>query len=171
MTYHPKIITFFKNHHIYDEKMFKYFSDNSSMIIYKDEDLRPYIDCWIKMEGKRLAAFEVNTPYIDNECMALITIHELIHGVELYEHLGKKYQTNITIEALPMLYEKIYAKENPSIELTEYLNYLDSKIDKTSEASYVFGLSIRDKLLDSYNGDFKKMQSMVKKLSKKYKIN
>jgi len=171
MTYHPKIIDFFKNHHIYDEKMFKYFSDNGSMIIYSDEDWRPYIGCWSKIVNNCLVSFEVNTPYVDNECMALITIHELVHGVELYQCLGKRYHESITKEALPMLYEKLYLLENPSIELTAYLNYLDSKINSSSESSYVFGLSTRGKLLDSYNGDFKRMQRMVKKLSKKYKIN
>lgn len=47
----------------------------------------------------------------------LINIHEITHGIYAYKKLNKKYNPNVGIETLPMLYEKIYILENNSEEL------------------------------------------------------
>ena len=77
---------------------------------------------------------------------------------------------DLTIETLPLLYEKLYILENPSKELIAYSKYLDNLIETNSEKEYKFGLSIRDELLENYNYNMQDMQKLAKKLVRKHNI-
>jgi hypothetical protein len=98
----------------------------------------------------------------------LISIHEITHGIENYFKLGKKFKEDITLEALPILYEKLYIMENPSDELNEYGKYLDSKITERCQKEYEFALRIREELIENYHFDMHKTSKLVKKLARKY---
>ena len=168
MNYHPRIIEFFKRHNMYDPVMFKYLQKNTTMIDYNDIEQRAYIGCsYLLDKDDKLQSLSLYIPYMDSEETMLISIHEITHGIENYQKLGKKFQKDITIEALPLLYEKIYILENPSDKLIKYGNYLDELILEESAKEYKFALKIREELLKNYNYNMKKMTKLTKKLAKK----
>ena len=169
MKYHYKITNFFKKHNIYDEEMFNYFSQNSTMIDYDIEEYRGFVGCWPNINKQNiLIGFHVNTPYYKDDKTALITVHELIHAKLCYDKIGYFYKKSITDETLPFLYEKLYLLENYSPELEKYQEYLDSLIDENRVNAYLFALKNRDYLLSKYNYNFKEMQRLTKRLSKKF---
>ena len=171
MNYHPRIIEFFKRHNMYDPVMFKYLQKNTTMIDYNDIEQRAYIGCsYLLDKDDKLQSLSLYIPYMDSEETMLISIHEITHGIENYQKLGKKFQKDITIEALPLLYEKIYILENPSDKLIKYGNYLDELILEESAKEYKFALKIREELLKNYNYNMKKMTKLTKKLAKKNPI-
>ena len=168
MIFNPKVIDFFKRHNMYEEEMFKYFSDKSMMIDYRVLECRPFVGTFPIINKKNyIIDVQVNVPYVDGNETMLITIHELVHAIEYYQKIGKKYKKDITIETLPLLYEKIYILEENDEKLTSYGKYLDSIILEKKEIDYLFGLKNRDALLKEYNYDMHKMQKLVKKLAKK----
>lgn len=170
MKFNSYIIDFFKRHNLYDEETFDYLSKNATMIDYKDEDQRAMVGCFYILDEKKiLKKLKINIPYVYNDITALIDIHELVHGIENYPKLGKRFKKDITIEALPILYEKLFILENPSDQLIKYGEYLDGIIEKSSEKEYKFALKIREELLKNYNYDVTKMQKMSKKLVRKYR--
>ena len=98
----------------------------------------------------------------------LICIHELVHAILLFNKIGHRLILDIDHEALPMLYEKIYINDINTPEIINYGRYLDSLIEE-KDGQYVFGLKVRNVLLNSYNYDINSMEKTVKKLVKKYK--
>ena len=69
-----------------------------------------------------------------------------------------------------LFYEKLYIRENPSIDLLEYDKYIDTVIEKSRKKEHIIGLAIEKELMDIYNSndDIYKLQRQVKLLSKKY---
>lgn len=170
MVFNSNLIDFFKRHNLYDKEMFDYFSKNSSMIDYQDEEQRMFIGTFygINKKTRKLVSIHLNVPYVYNDITMLISIHEIVHAILLYKRLNKKTNLGIDYEALPMLYEKIYINETNTKEIIEYGKWLDSLITPESE-EYIFGLNVRDELFNNYNYDIDKMNKIVKKLVKKYK--
>ena len=169
MNYHPRIIEFFKKHNMYDPVMFEYLQENSMMIDYRDPDQQDFVGCFYKLnKNDILTNVYLNLPYVYDEKTMLISIHEITHGIENYLKIGKRFKEDITLEALPLLYEKLYIMENPSDELAEYASYLDAKITKSCQQEYQFGLKIREELIKNYHYDMRKMSKLVKKLARKY---
>lgn len=168
MKYNQVIIDFFKRHNLYEEEMFKYLSENSMMVDYLDEEQRAFIGCFYILNKRGiLDRIQLNIPYVYNDETALINIHEIVHGILYYQKLGKKFKKDITVEALPMLYEKLYILENPSEEFIKYGEYLDRIIEENPQKEYKFGLDVREELLKNYNYNIKKMSKKVKRLSRK----
>ena len=170
MEFHPKIIIFFKKHNMYDKYVFNYLKENTTSIDYAYEEQHPLIGCFYILDKRNiLKGLRLNLPYVMNEETTLINIHELTHGIENYYKIGKKFKKDITIETLPLLYEKLYILENPSEELIAYGKYLDNLIEETSEKEYKFALKVREELLKNYDYNMVKMQKRTKKLVRKYK--
>lgn len=168
MIFNNNLIKFFKRHNLYNEEMFCYFSENSNMIDYNDDEQRIFIGTfYILDKNNKLIKFYLNIPYVYDDKTMLISIHEIVHGILLYNKLNKKINLGIDYEALPMLYEKIYINEVNTPELIRYGKWLDSLIGEKNY-EYIFGLNVRDELLKNYNYDINKMNRLVKKLSKKY---
>lgn len=169
MNFNKNLINFFEKHNLYDEEMFKYFRENTTMIDYKDPDQRKFIGRYTFLDrNKKLKNIHIVLPYIYDEITMLISIHELIHGIELYKKLNKKVKTSDDCEILPMLYEKIYMEENKSEKLENYQEYLNSHIGKDDQ-KYLLGLAVRDELYKNYAYDMTKIQKKSKQLVKKYK--
>lgn len=169
MHFNSKLIDFFKKHNLYDEKMFKYFSENCTMIDYRDDEQRVYIGTFYFIDkNKKLLKIHLNVPYIYDDKTMLISIHEFIHAILLYKKIDHKINLGLDREALPMLYEKIYINDVNSHELISYGKYLDSLICNEDE-QYNIGLMIRDELLSIYNYNIYSMDKKAKKLVKKYK--
>ena len=100
----------------------------------------------------------------------LINIHEITHGIENYQKLGKRFKNNITIETLPLLYEKIYIQETNNDELTKYGRMLDKIILEEEKNEYLFGLRAREELIRNFNNeDIDKMSKKCKRLIRKYR--
>ena len=170
MKYNPAIIDFFKRHNMYDEEMFNYLQENTIMIDFKDPDQRGFIGCFYVQDKKgRLTKIVLNIPYVYDYKTALINIHEITHGIENYKKLGKKFKKDNTVEALPILYEKIYIMENDNEELTKYGEYLDTLCGRDNATEYQMALKVRDELLSNYSYDMNKMKRMTKRLVRKYK--
>ena len=171
MTYNNDLIDFFKRHNIYEAEMFKYLSEHSTMIDYDIEEYRPFVGCFPKLtKDNHLIDVYLNMPYVKNNTTMLISIHELVHGIECYQNIGKIYKKDITVETLPLLYEKIYIQENNDPELTKYGKYLDNIILTNNQEEYLFGLKNRDYLLRKYDYNISKMQKAVKKLAKRRRL-
>ena len=169
MIYNEKIIDFFKRHNMYDEKTFKYLQNNSTMIDYRNVEERAFIGCFYVLNKKEeLERLQINIPYVYDDITALINIHEIVHGIENYSKLGKKFKKDITIETLPILYEYIFITESQSSELKSYGKYLDKMIETSNELEYLFALKVRLELLNKYQYNMKKMQKLTKKLSREY---
>ena len=169
MVYNEKIIDFFKRHNMYDEKTFKYLQNNSTMIDYRNVEERAFIGCFYILNKKEeLERLQINIPYVYDDITALINIHEIVHGIENYSKLGKKFKKDITIETLPILYEYIFITESQSSELKSYGKYLDKMIETSNELEYLFALKVRLELLNKYKYNMKKMQKLTKKLSREY---
>lgn len=168
MKFNPKLIDFFKRHNLYDEKMFTYFENHSTMLDSDYLDEMMFRACAHQIDTKTgiLKGIHLNLPYVKDEKTMLDSIHELTHAIFAYPMIGKKFKKDIKIEALPLLYEKLYILENPSKELIAYANYLDSMIT-SNDPTYQFGLKIRDELLAEYNYNPKKTAKMVDKISRK----
>lgn len=131
MKYHSKVVNFFKEHNLYEEKMFDYLQNQSTMVDYQNPDERIIIGCYYILDKKgKLKELMLNLPYVYDEKTMLINIHEITHGIENYQKLGKRFKNNITIETLPLLYEKIYIQEVNNEELTKYGESLDKIIEE-----------------------------------------
>lgn len=170
MKFNQYIIDFFKRHNLYDEEVFNYLEKNAMMIDYRDEDQRTMIGCFYILDRNEiLKKIQVNVPYVYDDVTALITVHELVHGIENYPKIGKRFKKEMTIETLPILYEKLFMLENPSEELIKYGAYLDKIIESSEQRDYLFALKARDELIKEYNYDMKKMQKKAKRLSRKYR--
>jgi len=170
MVFNSNLIDFFKRHNLYEKEMFDYFSSNSTMIDYQDEEQRMFIGTFygVNKKNNKLVYIHLNIPYVYDDKTMLISIHEIVHAILFYKKINKKIKLDISYEALPMLYESIYINENNNNKLLEYRNWLDSLIT-TEEKEYMFALNVRDELYRNYNYDIDKMKKLVKKLVKKYK--
>ena len=169
MKFNQGVIEFFKKHNMYEEKMFNYLEDNTNMLDYKDPDERCFIGCFYILDKKgKLSRLILNIPYVYDDITALINIHEITHGIEHYPQIGKKFIKDTTIEALPIMYEKLYIMDNPSEELIKYGIYLDTLCNKDNAIEYQVALEMRDELLKNYNYNMKKMKKLTKKIVKKY---
>jgi hypothetical protein len=175
MRFNPKLIDFFKKHRLYNEEMFKYFEEHSTMIDGDYDDERMITGCAYLIDRNTgiLKGIHLNLPYIkpnaiDEELM-LDSIHELTHAIFTYPRIGKKFNRDITIETLPLLYEKLYIMENPSPISIAYGHRLDDTItDKYPE--YAFALKVRDELYHEYHKNPEEMAKMVHKKGKKYQF-
>ena len=170
MEYHSKIIDFFRRHNMYDPEVFEYLKTNSSGVDYRDPDARYLIGCfYVKdIKNERLLDLKLVLPYVTDDITALININEITHGIENYPKRGKKFKKDITIEALPLLYEKLYILENPSEALLAYARELDQRIEESSAREYKFALKIREELLKNYSGDMKKSEKEVKRAVRRF---
>ena len=171
MKYHSKVVDFFKKHNLYEEKMFDYLQNQSTMVDYQNPDERIFIGCYYSLDKKsKLKKITLYLPYVYDEKTMLINIHEITHGIENYQKLGKRFKNNITIETLPLLYEKIYIQEANNEELTQYGKMLDKIILEKEKNEYVFGLRAREELIRNFNNeDIDKMSKKCKRLIRKYR--
>ena len=97
--YYTEFITFFKKHNLYDKEMFEYIHHNSTKFDYRDEDQRVFIGCYYMCNKQNiLQKIKLCVPIIDSPITVLINIHEYLHAIELYNKIGKKYQSNDTKE-------------------------------------------------------------------------
>lgn len=171
MTFNPKLIDFFKEHNMYETEMFKYFQKQSTMVDYDDPSQRCFVGCFYILDktGARLTGIRLNLPYINSDETMLISIHELTHAVFSYPKIGKRFKKDITIETLPLLYEKIYINEHPSKSLETYLHKLDGMTHE-KYPEYAFGLKAREKLYQVYQNNPKKIAKIVEKMSQEYQF-
>ena len=172
MVFNSKITDFFKKHKLYDPEMFKYFEEHSTMIDsdYTEERMTTGCSYLINKYTGILEGIHLNMPYVKDEETMLDSIHELTHAIFTYPKIGKKFKRDITIETLPLLYEKLYIMENPSKRLETYGKRLDRLID-TVDPEYVFALKARDELYDEYHYNPQEMEKTVAKLGQKYRFN
>ena len=138
------------------------------MFDYRDDDNRNFFGCFWLVNNGYLNKISLVVPFFDNDITVLINIHEYIHGIMLYEKLGKKYKPGIDIEILPMLYEKLYVLENSNNELIQFEDSLNQKINDSNELKYKLGLMCSDKLLQMYYAgkNFKQLDRRDNILSK-----
>lgn len=170
---YTEFINFFKKHNLYNEEAFNYIRNNSKLIDYREEEKREYIGCYYVFDQKKsLNSIKLIVPYITDKITILINIHEYIHAIIFYQHLGKKIKIEEDIEVLPILFEQLYSNELQNPKLQKYLENLNNHIKKTSPIEYQIALAIKQELLTYYyqkNPTFQKLQNKSKKLSKKYK--
>lgn len=173
---YQKFINFFQKHNLYDKEIFDYLRLNSILFDYHDEDTRPFIGCYhILDKDLKLKKIQLCIPFIMDEKTILINIHEYTHGILLYKYLNKKIKINNDCETLPLLMERIYLEENPNQELKEYIEKLNTKIQKDTSIEaqkYKIALSIQEELLTYYNKthNFDKVKNKSKKLYRKQHV-
>lgn len=175
MRFNPKLIDFFKRHKLYDEEMFKYFEEHSTMIDSNYDEERMTTGCAYLIDKNTgiLKDIHLNLPYIKpnakEEELILDSIHELTHAIFTYPKIGKKFKRDITIETLPLLYEKLYIMENSSPRLIAYGYRLDDAITE-EYPEYVFALKARDELYPEYHKNPEEIAKIVHKMGQKYQI-
>ena len=162
-----KLIEFFKKHNLYEEEIFDYIRNNLTLVDYDDDTQNIFIGCYYMTDKKNiLKGFKLYVPRIYNDITMIVSIHEFVHAIISYKYLGKKYIVDITSEALPMLYEKIYINEHP---LIKYGNKLDEMINTNNNDSYSFGLNVRDTLIENYDYNIENSKKLIKNLKKNRK--
>ena len=167
-----RVLDFFKKHNLYDDDIFKFISNNTIYINYNTIKDRCFIGTyWSVDKNNKLSRIKVVIPSVIDDVTLLINIHEIVHAIELYGYIGKKYVEPIYVEVLPIFYEKLYIKENPSIGLEKYNEYVDERIIESEKLKYLIGLRLQDKLFENYNNqNLDKFYLVVKKLVKKYDL-
>lgn len=171
MTFNPKLIDFFKKHKLYEEEMFKYFEEHSTMIDSNYEEERMVTGCAYLTDKNTgiLKGLHLNLPYVKDEETMLDSIHELTHAIFTYPKIGKKFKKDITIETLPLLYEKLYIMENASPKAIVYGQRLDEIVTE-EYPEYDFALKAREKLYSEYHKNPEEMAKIVHKMGQKYQF-
>ena len=146
---YEEFISFLKRHDIYDEDIYNSYISDAFIFPYRDDNV-DLINCFYAIDKNDvLVDIKVSVPYIDDEKTILINIHEYVHYYIMYKKLGKKVIIGQNCEVLPLLYEKLYILENDNIFLRKYEEYLLDIIIKNDDKKYLYGLEIRDKILNS----------------------
>ncbi|MBQ8193152.1 MAG: hypothetical protein IJZ46_03675 [Bacilli bacterium] len=175
MNYNPyyKFIDFFKRHNLYNERVFRYIRENSTLFDYREEEYRSYISTVpVIGKDKRLKAVKLIVPHIGDDKTILINIHEYIHALLFYNKLGKYFEIGPEIEILPLFYERLYILENPTEELIKYKEFLDNIIIEENREEYIIALNSQEELHKYFtegNTNIESLEKKSKKLSKKYK--
>ena len=178
INYYQKFIDFFERHKLYDKETFDYLREHSILFDYRDTDYHPFMGCFYITKKNKLEKINLIVPYIDNDITASINIHEYTHGIVAYNYMNKPFAEDITIEILPLLYERIYLEENKD---NERLERHVTNINKIAEASnspeiakYKIALNMQDDLLDYYysgHTSIKELDKKARKLVKKQNCN
>ena len=170
MNYYHKFIDFFQRQNLYNKKMFDYFMNNSILFDYRDEDYHPFIGCFYLTKNKKINKISLVVPYIDSDVTTLINIHEYTHAIILYNHLGKIYEEDISSEALPMFYERLYFEENKDNEsLRKHINKLNTKIlegQNPKVLKYRLASDIQNELLNYYNKGHTSLHELNRKVKR-----
>jgi hypothetical protein len=99
MKINDEVVAFFKRHNLYNQDMFHYFEDHSTMLDsdYPDEMMLRSCTYQIDRRTNILKGIHLNLPYVKNEETMLDNIHELTHAIFAYKRIGKKFKKDITI--------------------------------------------------------------------------
>ena len=149
MNYYTKLIDFFKRNGINDDRMFKYISNNITIIDYTIEEQREIRGLYPKYnKEQKLIGFIL---YIDtrNDETILLNIRPYIKAICAYYALGTNYKPSYDIEAetLAIHFEKLYLKENPDKNLQRYLHNIYTNIRKEpSDSKYQIALQTQEKI-------------------------
>ncbi len=166
--YYQKFIEFLKRHNLYNEEILNYWKNNRIIFDYREEEKRDLIGCYYAFKNNILTKINLIVPIMNDDKTVLINIHEYIHLYLLYDKIGKKCKINEDKEVLPIFYERLYIHENPTKELQEYYEYLNSFIMKEKTKEYLIALEISDILLKKYlNKDINTLSRKSQKLTKK----
>ena len=170
---YTEFINFFKRHNLYNRETFDYLCKNSIHFDYLDKDKHPYIGYhYLTNEEGNLSKIILFVPYIDSKQTILINIHEYIHGIILYNKLGKRYKLGKDAEILSFLFEKIYLLEKQDKNLELFQKNLNKLISESSPIEYKIALEAQEEMLQyyyDYNPSFVKLEEKAKKLAKRYK--
>lgn len=173
---YENFINFFKQHNLYDEKMFEYIAVNSITFDYKYSDMVNNMGAYYWFKDKKiLRGIRLIVPIIDSEKTALINVHKYMYAIMHYNDLNKPCKINIYDEVIPMVFEKLYVLEHPSEELEKYLNNIDEEIRNSTneeDEKYRIALCLRDSLIEEYQNNRSSLASLNKKakaLAKKKK--
>ena len=171
MKLNPKLIDFFKKHKLYNPEMFNYFEEHSTMIDsnYSEERMATGCAYLIDKNTGILKDIHLNLPYVSSEETMLDSIHELTHAIFTYSKIGKKFKRDITIETLPLLYEKIYIMENSSPRMVAYGHRLDEIVTE-EYPEYAFALKAREELYSKYHQNPEEIAKIVHKMGQKYEF-
>lgn len=162
-----RIIKFFSNHNLYNKEMFDYFKKNTTYYDYKNEDYRVFNGTFYKLDSNNiLTGIHICVPIVEDDKTMLINIHEFVHAIEMYYNLGKKWIERDDTEVLPIFFEKIYIRENPSTELLKYEEYLNNCILSNKE-EYIIAYKIYQRLINDYNyEDFNTLKRKIRSIIK-----
>ncbi len=170
--YYRKFIEFLKKHGIYDKEIVDYFMANSTKFDYRIEEDRTFIGVYYVIKNNILDKIKVVVPYLNDDKTVLINIHEYVHLYKYYNKLGKLCHIGKDKEVLPIFYEKLFVKENPTKELIDYHNNLNESINNSKDEEYLLALRLSTELMNSYdNENINKLNVKVKKLMFKDIIN
>ncbi len=169
--YYKVFIDFLKKHKLYNEEALKYLYANGIFFDFSEEEYHYFIGCYYIFKNNKLQKTQIIAPYIKNEETLLINIHEFTHGLLLYRHLNKKVTIGKDSEVLPMLYERVYLKENHTETAKIFIDKLNNNITPASKIDYIIALNIQEQMLTHQAKEDNpiKLEKTAKKLVKKYK--
>lgn len=166
-----EFINFFIEKGLYNEITFDYLRNNSKIIDYIDKEARQEIGCYHITKNQILKGVCICVPMIKDYKTLLINIYVYTHAIQLCKQMGKKIDSKMNNQILPMLYERIYVEENPNSILIEYIDTLNNYTKEHGPKEDQISLGIQKELLEYYNSEkpsFEKLQKKAKKLSKRY---
>lgn len=167
-------LSFIKNHNMYHEKSFDYIKKHSTFLNFDNSITKDFIGCFYDTNQKGyLINLKLYVPYIKDKETLLINIHEYTHALYLYEYLNQILDIGLEKEAIPLLMERIYKLENPSIFLNDYFAQIYDNIKLTNNKEYILGIEVQNELLESYQAedDILILNQKAKYLIKKHNHN
>lgn len=166
-----KFIDFLKRHSLYDEKIFKFISNQSIMIDSKiDEYDFLFGSCHIAVNSKK-GKLEQVIPCMLNlmdDYSVMIAIYTYIQTLLLIPRVNKTYNEDLFYHYfLPLFYKKIYILENPTDELLEYEEKMRERLLTNSPNKFQLIFNLIDELTCNYNKDRSNNSLLAKKAKRK----
>ena len=168
--YIKEILDFFRRHGLYSNEAYSYVDSHSEFFDYSD--LKPRAAMGFapdtNNETKLLDKFVLCIPHVIDYNTLLININLFAKGFIAYKYLGKKFMDQNRLEALALLYEKLFIIESKNKSLEDFGLHMDQLIDESSDENYKFAKYARDNMISEYDKDLNKMDELSKELVKKY---
>lgn len=169
MNYYKQFLDFLQRHKLYERESFVFISNHTVNINYNNQEERDFIGCYYsKDEEDKITNFKVWVPEIIDTTTLFINIHEYVHALILYKYLNEKYEIGLEKEALPLMYEKMYAIEEENISAKDYEKNLKETINEINTEEYIIGKKIAEELIYKHD-DIKLLNEKAKELVRKYK--
>lgn len=170
--YSKKIVDFFKNHGLYDERVFHYLKGHTAMFDYDMDHISardsmgfaPKIDDFTH----KLERFSLYMPYPNNPRTMLMNVNIIAKGIVAYKYLNKRFRNDMNLEAIGFLYEELFARESNDPKIIEFKEAINNDINEESAPLYQYALYAQNEMLEQYEDDIDKMNDLSMKLLKRY---
>lgn len=125
-----KILKFYEDLGLINNKMIKYFDKNSTYVDINEKDNISFIGCLLKEKDGILKKIKIILPKGNTLEETLMQVHEVGHFIDAYKYLGMEYKEDISCEIFPIAMERIFIEDSHDLELISWFNNYQYKLIK-----------------------------------------